>query len=93
MPEVRFRVRWPDQSEETCYSPSSVIKEYFKAGDIYTVPEFVTRSREALNIASDRVAQKFGFHCSSAMDQIQQIEKMAAHYPDGSVLIVGFVEK
>ncbi len=93
MPEVRFRVRWPDQSEETCYSPSSVIKEYFKVGDVLTVPEFVTRSREALNIASDRVAQKFGFHCSSAMDQIQQIEKTAAHYPDGSVFIVGFLEK
>jgi uncharacterized repeat protein (TIGR04042 family) len=70
-----------------------VIKEYFKPGETLKVPEFVTRAREALKVASDRVAQKFGFHCSSAMDQIEQIEKTAAHHLDGTVFIVGFVEK
>ena len=32
MPEMRFRIRWPDGSTESCYSPSLVIKDYFAAG-------------------------------------------------------------
>jgi len=26
MPEMRFRIRWPDGVAETCYSPSLVVK-------------------------------------------------------------------
>ncbi len=56
MPEMWFVVRWPDGSSETCYSPSLVIKEHFREGDLYAVPDFLERSRTALRIASDRVA-------------------------------------
>ena len=36
--------------------------------------DFLARSRTALNAASDRVRQRFGFACSSAMDQLHEIE-------------------
>ena len=32
MPEMRFHIRWPDGTLESCYSPSLVIKELFGAG-------------------------------------------------------------
>ena len=49
MPEMRFRIRWPDGTPETCYSPSLVIKDYFAVGADYALPEFVARSRTAGN--------------------------------------------
>ncbi|PUA19428.1 MSMEG_0570 family nitrogen starvation response protein [Glaciimonas sp. PCH181] len=77
MPEVHFSVRWPDNSTSDCYSPSRVIKDYLEVGKNYSVPDFVDRSRIALSIASARVEQKFGYMCSSAMDQLSQIERTA----------------
>ena len=59
MPEMRFRVSWPDGSSETCYSPSLVIKDYFAVGQSYALAEFLTRSRTALKVASDRVQAKY----------------------------------
>jgi uncharacterized repeat protein (TIGR04042 family) len=44
MPEMRFRIRWPDGTPETCYSPSLVIKDYFAAGTDYPVAEAAPRS-------------------------------------------------
>ena len=55
MPEMRFRIRWPDGTPETCYSPSLVIKDYFAVGTDYALVDFLARSRTALSIASDRV--------------------------------------
>ncbi len=81
MPEMHFRVRWPDGSEERCYSPSLVIHDYFQPGAAYPLPEFVRRSREALQIASERVRAKYGFACSSALDQLARIEERAAGFP------------
>lgn len=80
MPEIRFRIRWPDGSEETCYSPSLVIKEYFTPGDDYDLAEFVMRAREALQTASERVQAKFGFPCSRALGQLERIEMTAATF-------------
>jgi uncharacterized repeat protein (TIGR04042 family) len=82
MPEMHFSVRWPDNSTSECYSPSLVIKDYLEVGKSYPLPEFVDRSRTALNIASARVQQKFGYMCSSAMDQLSQIERSASHFDD-----------
>ncbi|MBR9912952.1 MAG: MSMEG_0570 family nitrogen starvation response protein [Gammaproteobacteria bacterium] len=80
MPEQHFYVRWPDGQEEICYSPSSVINDYFSAGESYPVPEFVARSEKALSHASRRVQEKYGFACSSAMDQLQRIKQRASHF-------------
>ena len=95
MPEMRFRVRWPDDSVSSCYSPSLVIKDFFEVGRSYTVADFVNRSREALTIASNRVKQKYGFACSSAADQLQSIESNAERFKDREqqkVLVLGFDE-
>lgn len=80
MPEMRFSVRWPDNSTSDCYSPSTVVKEYLEVGKRYSVAEFVERSSTALNIGSERVRKKFGYACSSAMDQLGRIEQEASRF-------------
>ena len=95
MPEMRFNIRWPDGSGESCYSPSLVIKEHFTPGTDYAVGDFLERSRIALNIASDRVAAKYGFACSSALDQLARIESACArfaHLADARIRVVAFEE-
>jgi uncharacterized repeat protein (TIGR04042 family) len=94
MPEIRFQVRWPDGVEESCYSPSLVVKEYFAVGSEYDLDDFVMRSRQALQTASDRVKAKYGFPCSLALGQLQKIETNARRYPQpaATVKILGFLE-
>ena len=82
MPEMRFVVRWPDGASETCYSPSLVIKDYFREGQSYALADFLARSREALLIASDRVKAKYGRPCSLALGQLAQIESAAGRFAD-----------
>lgn len=91
MPEVRFTVRWPDGAEESCYSPSTAIKHHLQAGESYPLDEFLDRARKGLHAASDRVEAKFGFACSSAMDQLARIETAAKSQPfDGQVTCLSF---
>lgn len=93
MPEVYFTVRWPDDSVSECYSPSTVIQDHLEVGKRYPVSDFLSLSRTALDIASERVRQKYGYACSSAMDQLRQIERTAAGF-DGQegalVMVEGF---
>lgn len=94
MPEIRFQIQWPDGSEETCYSPSLVVKDYFSPGEAYSLTEFVARSRTALTIASDRVEAKYGFPCGRALGQLQHIEQRAIQYTtlnDPQVQFVNFL--
>lgn len=81
MPEVRFTIRWPDGHEESCYSPSTAIGRHLQAGASYPLPDFLMRARAGLNEASARVAAKYGFACSSAVDQLDRIEQRAALQP------------
>lgn len=93
MPEIHFKVQWPDGKQENCYSPSLVVKDYFSPGEAYSVTEFLSRSRESLQIASDRVQAKYGFPCSRALGQLRQIEFAAQPYltlPEGKVTILAF---
>lgn len=93
MPEIRFKVQWPDQSEETCYSPSLVVKQYFTPDTDYALGDFVERSQTALTIASDRVKAKYGFPCGLALGQLDRIQSTAARYaPDTTVKFVEFLE-
>ncbi|MGB0219696.1 MAG: MSMEG_0570 family nitrogen starvation response protein [Sinimarinibacterium flocculans] len=82
MPEMTFRVRWPDDSVTACYSPSSTIRDAFETGRRYPLDEFVARSRAALEHASTRVAEKYGFGCGQALAQIRAIEQRATQYRD-----------
>ncbi len=93
MPEMHFVVRWPDYTVETCYSPSLVIREHFAVGNTYALADFVSRSRAALTIASERVREKHGFACSLALGQLATIEARAetfATHQGASVTIEAF---
>ena len=93
MPAMHFHLRWPDQSQTRCYSPSLVIKDHFTPGTRYPMSEFVAQLREALHIASERVRAKFGFACSMALDQLAQIEAIAAQFDARSdVEVMAFEE-
>jgi uncharacterized repeat protein (TIGR04042 family) len=94
MPEMHFRVRWPDDTVSDCYSPSLVVKEHLEAGCSYALADFVERSATALNIGSERVRQKYGFACSSALDQLRRIEETAARFEgaaDARVVVESFL--
>lgn len=95
MPETNFNIQWPDGSQQSCYSPSLVVKKYFTPGEEYELTEFVEKSRTALNLASDRVKQTYGFPCSKALGQLKQIESKASQYQQLSepkVLFIDFTE-
>ncbi len=95
MPEMRFRIRWPDGSSESCYSPSLVIKDFFAVGADYALIDFVARSRSALSIASERVRAKYGMPCSRALAQLARIETAASAFagdPGARVAVDAFEE-
>jgi uncharacterized repeat protein (TIGR04042 family) len=85
MPEVHFRIRWPDGGIDTCYSPSTVIKDFFVVGQPYPLDEFLQRSRSGLEAASERVRALYGMSCSRALGQLAAIEAKAKKQPaDGA---------
>ena len=84
MPEMRFNIRWPDATGESCYSPSLVIREHFVPGETYALDDFLARSRAALTIASDRVKARYGFACSLAMGQLARIEARGVQFASAS---------
>ena len=84
MPVMHFHVRWPDGSETRCYSPSTVVLDYLERGQRYGLDDFLRRTREALGIASERIRAKYGFACSQAMDQLTEIEHIAARFADAA---------
>jgi uncharacterized repeat protein (TIGR04042 family) len=95
MPEMRFRIRWPDGSSESCYSPSLVVKEFLSVGSSYPLVDFVARSRAALDIASERVREKYGQRCLHAAAQAARIETAAKTFggvPDACVVVEAFEE-
>lgn len=93
MPAMHYTLRWPDAAETVCYSPSLVIREQFEAGRDYPLAEFVERLRDATAIADERVRAKYGFSCSRAAEQLQQVEAHARRFASAAgaqVRIVGF---
>ncbi len=93
MPAMHFMLRWPDARVTRCYSPSLVIKEHFAPGTRYPLPRFMAEVRSALHTASERVRAKFGFACSMALDQLAEIEEIAAAFDEHAhVELVSFEE-
>jgi uncharacterized repeat protein (TIGR04042 family) len=91
MPELRFTISWPDGTRETCYSPSTIIRDHFVAGTSYSTAEFLLRSRAALTAASRRVEALYGTPCSLALGQLARIEANAARYhQDAQVILETF---
>jgi uncharacterized repeat protein (TIGR04042 family) len=88
---MHFIVRWPDGAETRCYSPSLVVRDYLDVGRVYPLGDFMERSRTMLHIGSERVRAKFGYACSSALDQLRELETQAATCDQsGSVTVVAF---
>jgi uncharacterized repeat protein (TIGR04042 family) len=92
MPETRWKIQWPDGAEEVCYSPSSIVKQYFDPNRDYELADFVDRARTALNIASDRVQAKYGRPCGLAIGQLAEIEFKAAQFNSHPHPIVRAIE-
>ncbi len=93
MPEIHFQIQLPDGTQETCYSPSLIVKEYFTPDQEYLMADFLDRSRTALNIASDRVKAKYGRPCGLALGQLRDIESIVARYsPESKVKLIKFIE-
>lgn len=93
MPEMWFKVRWPDDSRSRCYSPSSTVVDFFEEGTAYPVAEFVERSRSALNQAGRRVRERYGYFCSAAAEQLAVIEYRASAFAEDAearIVIEGF---
>lgn len=89
MPEMTFTVSWPDGSVTDCYSPSLVMHDYLRTDSDYPLAEFVDRTTAALDLASDRVRAKYGFACTSAMAQRDEITaKAEAFTADTSVRVL-----
>jgi uncharacterized repeat protein (TIGR04042 family) len=94
MPELHFTIRWPDGAAETCYSPSTIIRDHFVPGTRYPMPAFLDLSRIALTAASDRVRAIYGAPCSLALGQLARIEVTAARYATSTeVIFESFREK
>jgi uncharacterized repeat protein (TIGR04042 family) len=95
MPETRFKIQWPDGSEEICYSPSSIVKKYFESDRDYELADFIDRAQTALTTASDRVKAKYGRPCGLAIGQLAEIQANAAQFslqPRPIVRVIKFIE-
>lgn len=86
MPETPFTVELPDGTLKHCYSPSSVVRQYFSAGDTLSTADFLGKARQSLTEASNRVLAKFGFACSSAASSLEEIEHWASTLPPDATL-------
>ena len=93
MPAMHYTVRWPDERETRCYSPSLVIQDELRPGADYSVADFMERVRRATAIANERVQAKYGFVCSRANDQLAQLEGLQAsfaHDSEAQVRVLSF---
>jgi uncharacterized repeat protein (TIGR04042 family) len=88
MPETTFTAGLPDGTFQPCYSPSSVVRDYFQAGQEMPAEEFIRLSRIALNEASERVRKKFGFSCTAASASLTDIERWAGALPPDTTLTI-----
>jgi uncharacterized repeat protein (TIGR04042 family) len=82
MPAMHYTLRWPDASETSCYSPSLVIQDFIQPGRAYALEDFINRLRQATAIANERVQAKYGFVCSRAGDQLDQLEALVHRWAD-----------
>lgn len=88
MPEMTFTVQWPDGRVQECYSPSLVMWDHLRVGAGYPVSDFVDRTTAALDEAAERVRARFGFACTSAMAQRDEIVRVALRFGDEAVVRV-----
>ena len=77
MPSVNFTVKWPNGQQDSFYSPSTIVYDYFKKGQQLQGQDFLTQAEIALHAASERVRARYGFARSSALDTLNRIQVKA----------------
>lgn len=88
MPEIIFTAELPDGSFQPCYSPSTIVRQYFKAGQELPAYEFIRLARIALKEASSRVAEGKGFAGRSGYSSLPEIERWAGALPPETPLLI-----
>ena len=68
-------MKWPNGEVNQYYSPSSIIYDYLRVGQVYSLTDFVTQVENGLEQASERVRLRYGFACSAAMDNLASIKR------------------
>ena len=79
---MHFYIQWPDEELMQCYSPSTVIREYFEPGMSLTIAELREKTAEALERASERVRAKYGVACVQSSNQSEEIQARARLFRD-----------
>ncbi|QHV97782.1 MULTISPECIES: MSMEG_0570 family nitrogen starvation response protein [Spirosoma] len=87
MPEVNVTIEWPDKQKDSIYSPSTVLLQYIKSGDSLSIQDFDERISQALQLASQRVYERYGFECTSAMGELARLKARMASINDKNQLI------
>jgi putative flavoprotein involved in K+ transport len=88
VPEVSFTIRWPDGAVQRCTSPSRAITQALVAGGRYPVDELLRRSRAGLERGSERVRERYGFACTAAAAQIDEVERVGSAHPGHAIATV-----
>lgn len=92
MPVTHVNIVWPDHQEDKVYSPSSVVKEHFKSGEVLTIKEFLSKTEASLLEASERVRLKFGYGCTSAQAELNRIqEKCTSFNAENNIKIISII--
>lgn len=80
MPEVVLQLYWPDGEASSFYSPSTVIYEFFKPGDILSIAELEQKGLAALEQASERVRARYGFACTRTDEEAVKLKLKIAKF-------------
>ncbi|MBI6548271.1 MSMEG_0570 family nitrogen starvation response protein [Xenorhabdus lircayensis] len=96
MPSVNFTVKWPNGDRVQYYSPSTVIYEYLSIGQRYPSTQFLHQVENGLYAASERVRARYGFACSSAIDNLAMIKRQAKFFelsPEDQIEVIEMTKK
>lgn len=89
MPEVFLELHWPDGKVSPLYSPSTVVYEYLKPGDMMSVAELEEKGLAALSKASERVRARYGFVCTRTHEEAMKLQCSVARYTPSEQVLIG----
>lgn len=94
MPAMNFEVEWPDGEVMMCYSPSTVIRGIIQTDVTLTVAQFLETSGHAMDMADQRVRERYGVRCAVVARQRKKILQKASQFgPDALVKVLNLSEQ